>query len=65
MSKDKRRVLRAALLPTKPHLYKQGRLVQTTIDTETYRRLYELAAARDMSLRDLMREALGNMVGTR
>ncbi len=57
---DNRRTLRAD--------YPRGQLpkvVQTRVDAETYRRLYHLAVERDVSLRDLIREALENLVGTR
>jgi len=41
------------------------RIVQTSVDSDTYRRLYDLAATKELSLRQLIRETLENLVGTR
>jgi len=60
MPHDHRRTLRAD--------YPRGtlpKMVQTRVDSVTYKRLYMLAEEKDVSLSDLIREALENLVGTR
>jgi hypothetical protein len=57
---DHRRTLRA-----KPPAGKLDRVVQTTVDIETYSQLYVLAKTKEISLRQLIRETLENLVGTR
>jgi predicted HicB family RNase H-like nuclease len=57
---DKRRTLRANA--PRGNLPK---MVQTRVDPVTYARLYMLAERKDVSLSDLIREALENLVGTR
>lgn len=59
--KDHRAVLRAS----PPDLSLRNRIVQTTVDHTTYRRLYGLAKAKDISLRALIRETLEHLVGVR
>lgn len=57
---DHRRTLRAD-----PPAGKLPKMVQTRVDSVTYARLYMLAEEKDVSLSDLIREALENLVGTR
>lgn len=57
---DHRRTLRAD-----PPKGKLPKLVQTRVDSVTYARLYTLAQDKDLSLSDLIRETLENLVGTR
>jgi hypothetical protein len=57
---DHRAVLRA-----RPPGGRMQRIVQTSVDSDTYRRLYDLAAVKEISLRQLIRETLENLVGTR
>ena len=57
---DHRRKLRAAA--PRGNLPKT---VQTRVDPVTYARLHMLAEQKDVSLSDLIREALENLVGTR
>lgn len=60
MPHDHRAVLRA-----RPPGGRMQRIVQTSVDSDTYRRLYDLAAVKEISLRQLIRETLENLVGTR
>lgn len=59
---DHRRTLRAKP-PSAAN--NQDRIVQTAVSPATYRKLYELAKVRDVSLRSLIRETLEIVVGTR
>jgi len=60
MPHDHRSTLRA-----RPPGGRMERIVQTSVDSDTYRRLYDLAATKELSLRQLIRETLENLVGTR
>jgi hypothetical protein len=56
---------RATLRARPPGTVRSDRVVQTSVDAETYKRLYRLAEERDISLRALIRETIQNLVGTR
>lgn len=43
----------------------ERRDITTTVDRETFKRLYDLARTKDVSMNALVREACQNLVGTR